>query len=369
MAVSMFAMRYAWRMWNGSRQVTKKEQENRKQLLRKLNVKQLETNKYEDIVAGEAVNPNDITVSFEDVGGQAELKKSIQQLVILPFQRPKLFTRGSLLRPPKGILLYGPPGTGKTMLAKAIAKETKAIFLNISASLVMDKWFGESQKLVKAIFTLAWKVQPCIIFIDEIDAFLRSRSSGDNEAWGNMKAEFMTLWDGLSTNENARVIVIGATNRPWDVDAAILRRLPRTFLIDLPDVAQREAILRVMLQSEPVEPGFSFPNLAELTERYSGSDLHELCKAASMKPVFEYVDCAEPHDLPEGVAEERCGSCQVRRGAGGASGDVTAGDLRGLLLADFVAATNEVTPTGEVAAQYFERVGGLSVDEVKRALR
>ena len=190
----------------------KKEAERmRKSLLLRLGRDDVETSDYEDQIAKEAVNPAEIDCTFDDIGGLDFEKKRLRELVILPFARPELFSRGKLLRPPKGVLLYGPPGTGKTMLAKAIAKETKAVFLNISLSTLQDKWFGESQKLVRAVFTLARKLQPAIIFIDEIDAFLRERSDSEYEGTINMKSEFMSLWDGMSTDQVAQVLVCCAS--------------------------------------------------------------------------------------------------------------------------------------------------------------
>ena len=192
----------------------KKEAERmRKSLLLRLGRDDIDTSDYEDQIAKEAVNPAEIDCTFDDIGGLDFEKKRLRELVILPFARPELFSRGKLLRPPKGVLLYGPPGTGKTMLAKAIAKETKAVFLNISLSTLQDKWFGESQKLVRAVFTLARKLQPAIIFIDEIDAFLRERSDSEYEGTINMKSEFMSLWDGMSTDQVAQVLVCCAACR------------------------------------------------------------------------------------------------------------------------------------------------------------
>ena len=133
------------------------------------------------MIAKDAINPENIDVSFDDIGGLEEEKRRLREIVILPFVRPELFNRGKLLRPPKGVLLYGPPGTGKTMLVKAIAKETKAVFINVTLSSLQDKWFGESQKLVRAVFTLAWSLAPAIIFIDEIDSFLRERKDSEQE--------------------------------------------------------------------------------------------------------------------------------------------------------------------------------------------
>jgi SpoVK/Ycf46/Vps4 family AAA+-type ATPase len=210
--------------------------------------------------------------------------------------RPELFARGKLLQPAKGVLLYGPPGTGKTLLAKALAKESRACFINVRSSTLQSKWFGDAQKLVSAVFTLAWKLQPSIIFIDEIDSFLGTRKSGEHEATSTMKTEFMTLWDGFNTDDNAQVMVLGATNRPWDVDEAILRRLPRAFEVGLPNTEQRAQVLAVTLKGENLEAGFISPSqdcplwkIAAQTEGFSGSDLRDLCKQAAYGPVRDFL--------------------------------------------------------------------------------
>ncbi|TRM62105.1 P-loop containing nucleoside triphosphate hydrolase protein [Schizophyllum amplum] len=203
--------------------------------------------------------------------------------------RESLFSStSSLLAAPKGVLLFGPPGCGKTMLAKALAKESKATFINIAASALASKWYGESNKLVAGLFSLARKVQPSIIFIDEIDSFLRERSKNDHEATGMLKAEFMTLWDGLMSGSD-RIMVLGATNRPNDIDTAILRRMPKRFSVGLPSFEQRLRILSLMLKGTTLAPEFPMTSLAELTEGFSGSDLKELCRGAAMVPVREFV--------------------------------------------------------------------------------
>ena len=131
-------------------------------------------------------------VRFSDIAGLEDIIASLQESVIYPLLYPQIFQTSTLLSAPKGVLLYGPPGCGKTMLAKALAKESGATFINIAASVLTNKWFGESNKLVAGLFRLARKCQPCIVFIDEIDSFLRERDRGDHEATGMMKAEFMT---------------------------------------------------------------------------------------------------------------------------------------------------------------------------------
>lgn len=209
--------------------------------------------------------------------------------MIYPLVYPEIFESVSgLLGPPKGVLLYGPPGCGKTMTAKALAKESGATFINLHVSTMTDKWFGESQKLVHALFSLAKKLEPTIIFIDEIDSFLRERRSSDHEATAMMKAEFMTLWDGMTSGDRTRILILGATNRPNDLDKAILRRMPKRFAINLPDTAQRLKVLMIVLKKISLEINFDFQILAQLTEGFSNSDLKELCRNAVMTPVREY---------------------------------------------------------------------------------
>ena len=144
-------------------------------------------------IANEIIHPDDIDVRFSDIGGLDPIVSTLRESVIYPLLYPELFrSSNALLSAPKGVLLFGPPGCGKTMLAKALAKESRATFINIAASALASKWYGESNKLVAGLFSLARKVQPSIIFIDEIDSFLRERSKNDHEATGMLKAEFMT---------------------------------------------------------------------------------------------------------------------------------------------------------------------------------
>ncbi|PPQ85160.1 hypothetical protein CVT25_004167 [Psilocybe cyanescens] len=257
--------------------------------LKRLGHHELKLDEYERKVANEVIHPDDIPVTFGDIGGLDSIVSSLRESVIYPLLYPNLFTSSSsLLGAPKGVLLFGPPGCGKTMLAKALAKESGATFINIAASVLTNKWYGESNKLVAGLFSLARKTQPAIIFIDEIDSFLRERTKGDHEVTGMMKAEFMTLWDGLLSGSD-RILVLGATNRPNDIDSAILRRMPKRFGIGLPNVEQRTRILDLMLKDTKVAPNFSIQALAEQTEGLSGSDLRELCRNAAMVPVREFM--------------------------------------------------------------------------------
>lgn len=248
----------------------------------------LDLDEYEQVIISSVIAPGDIQVSFSDVGGLAEIIDELRESVLYPLTEPGLFKHhSSLLQAPKGVLLFGPPGCGKTMLAKALAAESSANFINIKMSVIMDKWFGESNKLVAAIFSLAQKLQPCIIFIDEIDSFLRERQSSDHEITSMLKAEFMALWDGLTTD--GRVMVLGATNRPNDIDNAILRRLPKRFAVPLPEFEERKKILDIMLKGASLDETFDIDYVAEKTSGMSGSDIKEACRNAAMLAMREYI--------------------------------------------------------------------------------
>lgn len=208
---------------------------------------------------------------------------------------PHLYAHGSsLLSAPSGVLLFGPPGCGKTMLAKALAHESGASFINLHISTMTEKWYGDSNKIVRAVFSLARKMQPAIVFIDEIDAVLGTRRSGEHEASGMVKAEFMTLWDGLTSSNSAgmpaQIVVLGATNRIHDIDEAILRRMPKKFPVPLPGQEQRRKILELVLaDTKTDEDNFDLEYISKLTAGMSGSDIKESCRDAAMAPVREFM--------------------------------------------------------------------------------
>lgn len=246
----------------------------------------LDLNEYERSLLPCVIPPEEIGVKFEDIGGLDDIINDFEESVILPLTCPQLFDQyGPLLQAPKGVLLYGPPGCGKTMLAKALASESKANFISIRMSNIMDKWYGESNKLVDALFSLAKKIQPCIIFIDEIDSFIRERSSTDHEMTAMLKAEFMTLWDGLTSS--GRIMILGATNRPNDIDSAFMRRMPKRFAVSLPTAEQRIKILRKLLHG--VKCDVDLDKLVQVTAGLSGSDLKELCRSAAINSTREYI--------------------------------------------------------------------------------
>ncbi|XWS51395.1 hypothetical protein CRYUN_Cryun12cG0172700 [Craigia yunnanensis] len=231
-------------------------------------------NEFEKRLLADVIPPSDIGVTFGDIGALENVKDTLKELVMLPLQRPELFCKGQLTKPCKGILLFGPPGTGKTMLAKAVATEAGANFINISMSSITSKWFGEGEKYVKAVFSLASKIAPSVVFVDEVDSMLgRRENPGEHEAMRKMKNEFMVNWDGLRTKDTERVLVLAATNRPFDLDEAVIRRLPRRLMVNLPDAANRAKILKVILAKEDLSPDVDFDAVASMIDGYSGSDL------------------------------------------------------------------------------------------------
>ncbi|ESO97992.1 hypothetical protein LOTGIDRAFT_143345 [Lottia gigantea] len=185
------------------------------------------------------------TVSFKDIAGQEIAKQALQEIVILPALRPELFT--GLRAPARGLLLFGPPGNGKTMLAKAVANESNAVFFNISASSLTSKWVGEGEKLVRALFSAARELQPAVIFMDEIDSLLCERREGENDASRRLKTEFLVQFDGVNSEAEDKILVMGATNRPQELDDAVLRRFAKRVYVAMPNVDTRRKMLANLL--------------------------------------------------------------------------------------------------------------------------
>ncbi|KAG5538523.1 hypothetical protein RHGRI_019188 [Rhododendron griersonianum] len=306
------------------------------------------------------------SVKWEDIAGLEKAKQALMEMVILPTKRRDLFT--GLRRPARGLLLFGPPGTGKTMLAKAVASESEATFFNVSASSLTSKWVGEGEKLVRELFMVAVSKQPSVIFMDEasysicrilvrldflfyvlvlydmllIDSIMSTRVANEHDASRRLKSEFLVQFDGVTSNSDDLVIVIGATNKPQELDDAVLRRLVKRIYIPLPDAHVRRSLLKHKLKGQAFSlPGKNMLNLrtdftstclcylndlilsfsdascvslrrksgylndlnmplvfanrrtgdlerlVESTEGYSGSDLQALCEEAAMMPIRE----------------------------------------------------------------------------------
>lgn len=232
---------------------------------------------------------SDLDLNWDDVVGLSLVKKNINEIVLWPMQRPDIFK--GLRGPPKGLLLFGPPGTGKTMIGKCIASQVKATFFSISASSLTSKWVGEGEKMVRALFYLSRKMQPSVIFVDEIDSLLAQRSENENEGSRRIKTEFLVQFDGIGTNNEDRILLIGATNRPQEIDEAARRRLVKRIYVPLPEFEARIQMVRNLLcDYSNLLKESDFNTIASDTEGYSGSDMFNLCREASLEPLREIKD-------------------------------------------------------------------------------
>ncbi|XP_076582483.1 vacuolar protein sorting-associated protein 4B-like [Chaetodon auriga] len=223
-------------------------------------------------------------IKWNDVAGLEGAKEALKEAVILPIKFPHLFT--GKRTPWRGILLFGPPGTGKSYLAKAVATEANnSTFFSVSSSDLVSKWLGESEKLVKGLFTLAREHKPSIIFIDEIDSLCSSRSENESEAARRIKTEFLVQMQGVG-NDNDGILVLGATNIPWSLDSAIRRRFEKRIYIPLPEQPARSSMFKLHLGSTPSDlMEADFVTLGKQTEGYSGADISIIVRDALMQPV------------------------------------------------------------------------------------
>ncbi|PSN68978.1 AAA-domain-containing protein, partial [Corynespora cassiicola Philippines] len=231
-------------------------------------------------------DPDQIKTTFDQVHVPKETLDAIRTLTSLSLLRPDAFDYGVLATEKiSGSLLYGPPGTGKTLLAKAVAKESGSTVLEVSGSQIMDKYVGEGEKNVTAVFSLARKLSPCIVFLDEADAILATRDAGhERTSHRDILNQFLKEWDGLN---DLSVFVMVATNRPFDLDDAVIRRLPRRLLVDLPTQEDRREILKIHLRGEQLDESVDLEELSKRTPFYSGSDLKNLAVSAALACVKE----------------------------------------------------------------------------------
>lgn len=268
----------------------------------------------------DVIGPDEIEVTFESIGGMDDELEEVKDNIVLPFQIAKHYKNyENISTCPTGVLLYGAPGTGKSLTAKAIAREAGATFISIKASSILDKYLGESDRLVSALFRLGRKLAPSVIFIDEIETLLKKRNVGEqNSGLHSMQGSFLSEWDGLASSSvvdapptspgtvhesavikreqrerQAPVIVLGATNRPMDLDKAFLRRMPVQIQTKVPTAEGREAIFRAQLSKEQLDSDVDLTSLALRTDRFTGSDIRELVRVATLRRMKSYMESAK----------------------------------------------------------------------------
>ncbi|KAI7846285.1 hypothetical protein COHA_000213 [Chlorella ohadii] len=272
-------------------------------------------------------------ITWDDIAGLDRAKEVLGENVSMPLLMRDLFAAVPCLRPLKGVLLFGPPGTGKTMLAKAVATagstaETRTAFINVSASTLASKYRGESEKLVRFTFEIARAVQPCVVFIDEIDSLCGERGSqNEHEASRRMKTELLTQIDGMHSGcggEAApRVMVLAATNYPWQIDEALRRRLEKRIYIGLPDFDERVALLKLKLKGMSLAADVDLQDIARQTEGYSGDDIANVCNEAAHNLLRRMLAGRSVNDMSEAERRERQAAIQATMLGGSGGGGVS----------------------------------------------
>uniref|UniRef100_A0A4W3HW80 Katanin p60 ATPase-containing subunit A1 n=1 Tax=Callorhinchus milii TaxID=7868 RepID=A0A4W3HW80_CALMI len=243
-------------------------------------------------------NPN---VHWDDIADLEDAKRLLREAVVLPMWMPDFFK--GIRRPWKGVLMVGPPGTGKTMLAKAVATECGTTFFNVSSSTLTSKYRGESEKLVRLLFEMARYYAPTTIFIDEIDSICSRRGTSDeHEASRRVKSEILVQMDGVggaSENDDPSrmVMVLAATNFPWDIDEALRRRLEKRVYISLPTEMGRAELLKINLRGVDVAPGVDVTIIAAKMKGYSGADITNVCRDASMMAMRRRIQGLTPEEI------------------------------------------------------------------------
>ncbi|PRW20821.1 katanin p60 ATPase-containing subunit A1-like [Chlorella sorokiniana] len=284
-------------------------------------------------------------VTWDDIAGLDQAKEVLRENVSMPLLMRDLFAAVPCLRPLKGVLLFGPPGTGKTMLAKAVATagstaEARTAFINVSASTLASKYRGESEKLVRFLFEIARAVQPCVVFIDEIDSLCGERGSqNEHEASRRMKTELLTQAasssslqiDGMHSGGGGeaapRVMVLAATNYPWQIDEALRRRLEKRIFIGLPAFEERVALLRLKLKGMSLAPDVDLQDIARRTEGYSGDDIANVCNEAAHNLLRRMLAGRSVNDMTEAERRERQAAIQATMLGGSGGGGVSRADF------------------------------------------
>lgn len=245
------------------------------------------TSRFENMLLECIVNIDSIPPNYENIFVNRNIIDQLEKVTRLSLNRPKAFSHGVLKgNRVTGAVLYGPPGTGKTLLAKGLAKESRFNMLAISTAELWQKCHGEDEKVIKALFSLGRKLNPCIIFLDEADAMLGARKAGEKRHIRSMLNQFLMEWDGLTSGLNSPFMLL-ATNRPFDLDPAVLRRAPVHIHLDIPTLWERQKILELLLKGETLGRDVDCSTLAQYTHRFTGSDLKNLCVSAATNCVSE----------------------------------------------------------------------------------
>lgn len=229
-------------------------------------------------------------ISFDDVAGLNEVKESIRMRIILPLQYPEIYAAYNK-KSGGGILLYGLPGTGKTMIAKAIAHEVQAKFYSIKCSDIVSKWFGEAEKNIKALFETARKDDKAIIFFDEFEALAAKRGGENNAVMNRLVPELLAQIQGFNDDDSKHILLLAATNRPWDIDSAMLRpgRFNEKIYIDLPDGPAREFMIKKTLKESPLDEDVDIQEIVKITEGFNGADVVEFCERLKDNPIRKSI--------------------------------------------------------------------------------